>query len=139
LPQSSLGASAARRTPGIVLTGQLTNVLYATQYTYDVEVVTAKSYKHAAVALTVPESDCRIERTINTTAHKPWRSSFTVAFESMQEANHGVEVAVYTPPSKKGSHLLLGKEYAVTFAQGQVPQPQSSTPACPDSQSFVGS
>jgi hypothetical protein len=46
-------------------------------------------------------------------------------------------VSVDTPSSKTGSHLLMSKEYAVTFAPNQGTSEQSSTPLCP--QSLLGS
>jgi hypothetical protein len=129
--QTAWGASQRHKPRGrISLSGQLTNVLLDTDYTYNVEVVSAKSYRHALVRLDVLPSECFISTWVNVVAGHVWRKSYTVAFLSTyMMSTDGLDIGLFAPPSEYG-HLLLGKAYPVTPAPGQVPNPAYSTPAC---------
>jgi hypothetical protein len=135
LPSVAFGAKGHHRhKPGITLSGPLTNLTLETNYTYSVEVVSARSYKHAVLNFRGP-SQCLITRTVNLEAYKPWKGSFTVAFESSME--HGIEVVAFTPSSPKGSHAFLSKAYTATFAPTQPTPSPSYRPPCP--QPLLGS
>jgi hypothetical protein len=130
-PPLSRANTPHRYKPGITLTGPLTNVSLDTKYTYAAQVVSAKSYRHAAILFFVPPSACLFRQKVNLVAYRPWRGSFTLEFRSTNEMDRdGVGVSVFAP-AKNGSRLLFGKGYPVTPAPNQVPHPSPSGSPCP--------
>jgi hypothetical protein len=130
LPQKALGARGHKHVAGIVITGPQTNISLNTPYTYHVEVVSAKSYKQAAVTLTVP-SACSFTNKVNLVAYQPWKKSYTVGFVTTGGMSvEGLGVSVFSPSSSKGSHLLVSKAFPVTPASNPGPAPGSNT-VCP--------
>jgi hypothetical protein len=129
LPQQALGTKEHKHAPGIFLSGPLTNISLNTPYTYNVEVVSRKSYKQAAVTLTVPFA-CSFTNKVNLVAYRPWKKSYTVGFVTTSEmSTEGLGVSVFSPASSKGSHLLMSKAYPVTPTSNLAPP--GSTPVCP--------
>lgn len=114
----------------------MTNIVLDTKYTYKVQVVTAKSYHHAAVIFHVAPSDCLIRRVVNLVAYQPWKGHYTIEYRTTNEMNEGLAVAVFTPVSKLGSHGIIGKAYKITPAPNQVWHPVPGAP-CP--QPLLGS
>ena len=130
-PPLSRANTPQRYKPGITLTGPLTNVSLDTKYTYTVQVVAPKSYRHAAILFFVPESACLFRQKVNLVAYRPWRGSFTLEYRSTNEMEtRGIGVSVFTPASKTGSRLLFSKAYPVTPAPNQVYHPVPGSP-CP--------
>jgi hypothetical protein len=131
-PLSRASTLPHRYKPGITLTGPLTNVSLDTKYTYAVQVVAAKSYRHATILFFVPESACLFRQVVNLMAYRPWRGNFTLEYRSTNEMEtRGIGVSVATPPSKYGARILFGKAYRVTPAPNQVPHPSPSGAPCP--------
>lgn len=137
LPQASLAAKGqTRHASGMFLSGPLTDVSLETPYTYTLEVVTKKSYKDAVVVFVVPPAECSFTKAAKLAAGKPWKASYTVAFEATAGMSpSGIEATVWSSP---GGRPVFGKAYGVTPAPNQAPPvPGSSGVSCP--KSFVGS
>jgi hypothetical protein len=140
LPQASLANGQPRRAPGLFLSGPLTDVSLETSYTYDLEVVTRKSYRNAAVVFVVPPAQCSFTKVVKLVAGQPWKESYTVAFETTSGMSPGgIAVTVWSSPyPNKGGRPVLSKAYAVTPTPNQAPPvPGSSGVSC--AKSFVGS
>jgi hypothetical protein len=129
-PQPSHATAPRRYKPGITLTGQMTNVLLDTKYTYKVQVVTAKSYRHAVVILQVAPSVCLFRNVVNLVAYRPWKGHYTLEYRTTNNMAQGLVASVFTPSSKRGSHLIFGKAYKVTPVPNQEWHPVPGAP-CP--------
>ncbi len=117
------------------MTGQTKKIKLRHSYTYDVEIVSSKTYKKAVLLFFTP--DAAVKRTgdvVSLTANKPLHRSFTVDFVNTTEmSTEGISISVIAAPSKgHPSQVLFGKSYSVTPAPGQVPAPSSSNSTSPN-------
>jgi hypothetical protein len=122
---ASLAPKTASSTPSrpdhveVSLTGPLTEISLGTKYTYTVRVLSAKSYKYAAVNFFVPPSDCFIHKSTRLQADQPQEWRYTIAFRTTAEmSTEGIGVAVFG--KRQGYyHVLFGKAYPVTLLPNQ--------------------
>jgi hypothetical protein len=128
---------SATTAPGVYVSGPQA-ISLNTAYVYRVTVLTNKSYRGAAVGISI--GDCVQRRVVNLVAHQPWHGSFMATLSSVGFQLHpGVVASVVSPPSK-------GPPYARTLFHRELPLSQSATaiPASPPGppercQHFAGS
>jgi hypothetical protein len=129
----SLGRNSTSKSPGIYLTGRVKNIRLNTPYTYQVEIVSGRSYKNAVIVFNVPESSYRKIDKVNLPAHQAVVRDFTTTFQITKGMKpDGIAVTVFLSPTAKNqpSTLLFGKGFAVSptnpVTTGPLPKSSSS-------------
>jgi hypothetical protein len=125
----SASADAASAAPSLLITGPQ-EVAPETEYSYTVTIVTARSYKRAAVWFY--SLDCSQRRTINLVAHRPWQGSFTSRLSADQLREYPVVSATVVSPASRTppySRTLFRAELPLTVSS--VPAPTASVPSSP--------
>jgi hypothetical protein len=116
----SASADAASAAPSLLITGPQ-EVAPETEYSYTVTIVTARSYKRAAVWFY--SLDCSQRRTIDLTAHKPWHGTFEMSLNADQLRDYpAVSAAVASPASRT-------PPYSRTLLRAELPLTATTTPA----------
>lgn len=121
-----------RHAVGIFLSGPLSELNTGTEYTYHLEVIAPKSYRHAH--LTYGVAPCVDEAVIALVAHHPRHFTFSAEFGStvvMTESGVGAQIAVV------GAGQVLWTNHRATPAATQVPGPITGR-ACPPGDLFGG-
>jgi hypothetical protein len=130
-PVGATGA-AASLAPGVYVSGPAA-IEFNRAYSYQVTVLTNRSYRRAAVGVTT--FGCSHKWSVNLTAHRPWRHSFPMIFtaDNFRELP-AVLAAVVSPATKKPpyAHTLFHARFPLTALPTAPPAepPPSSYPFC---------
>jgi hypothetical protein len=126
--------TSTAKAPGIYLNGPRT-VSLNTPYTYQVEVVSAKSYKRAVIEYYVPTEGqgTLIRRITNLTAHKPWVGKYPTEFNYPFKPNpdlvgsDGVGVIVVAKTKRRPhGQTIYSKDFPLALAPGPQPSPSQN-------------
>jgi hypothetical protein len=116
LPGTTYSEPPVPGVDGLFVTGPRT-VALNTDYTYQLTVVTDKSYKDAALFIGVPESQYSRLQHFNITAGQPFTESFTTSYDSTyQLTTAGINTYLASSSPATGSYLIYTQQFPMTQA-----------------------